>query len=311
MSDFDGGLVLARADAQVAESVYVVVRNYLAKIGETTSGRTVVYTTGREVKALWLTIAGGPADGKGRTYWHEQNAALAGELAKALECEAWAWGREDQVGTESVVAFDASGKEISAKHVSWDDEDEDEDEAPIAALSTELGSWEASEGASAIEQALDEAFDPLLLHEYLLALNPPKPKSTAGRVKLSVFLTQNLLADATKLASNTATDLGAVYWAAWEVAKWEACRENPGATGIALWFPRGDSPAELVPPRKAAPALSKNDRSTPDLVTLLLPSRVEKEIRALAVHADVKYGLVVDYVYRLAREALWSGESLR
>ncbi len=181
----------------------------------------------------------------------------------------------------------------------------------LAALSTELGSWEASESASTTEQALDDAFDPLLLQEYLIALNLPKPKGAAGRVKLSVLLTQNLLADATKLARSTATDLGAIYWAAWEIAKWEACRKNPGATSIALWFPKGDSPAELISPRKAAPALSKNDRSTPDLVTLVLPSRVEKEIRALAVHADVEYGLMVDYVYRLAREALWSGESAR
>lgn len=310
MSDFDGGIVVARTD--VDATAYRVVRDYLTNIGESHDGRTLVYTTGRGMKALWIAIVGGPSDGKGRMFWHQNHAALAGELAKALRSEAWAWGREDQVGTEFVVAFDATGRKTSSRSLSWDDvEDSDENAAksPVDDLGRRLGSWEADEGATTAEQPLDAPFDPEVLSHYLLAFSRPEPAVAKGTVKLSVFLTRNVLDDATKLAKATGSDLGTVFWAAWESAKGKALEKNPNATdGTLLELPVADPPAAFKAPKKKPPALSGKTNSTADMIVLFVPAPVEKEVRTLAVHAGVKYDRVVDYVYLLAREALWSGE---
>jgi len=156
-----------------------------------------------------------------------------------------------------------------------------------------------------VEQALDAPYDPALLSDYLLAQNAPEPpkKKRSGK-RFSGFLTQKVLADATKLANATNTDLGIVFWAAWEIAKNEAVAKND----LGLTFEAGEAPVGFVSPRKPPPALGKNERSTSDVVTIVVPSRVDEEMRAFALRADVKYGRVLDYTYGLARERLWRGE---
>lgn len=314
MSDFEGGFVIARVDDSVAEIVYRVVRDYLVRIDEEPAGRALVYATARDSKALWLQVTGGPSDGKGRMFWHDQHAALAGELAKALSCATWAWGREDQVGSELVVAFDASGRETANRRVSWDDDDvsddDDELESPIDGLARHLLSWEGGEGASTTEQPLDAPFDPEVLSLYLLPFRQPKPSAAKGMVKMTVFLTRNVLDDATKLATATASDLGTVFWAAWELAKAGVAQKSASPSdGSILELTPGERPAGFASPKKKKPpALSGKNNSTAEMIDLFVPPHVASEMRKLAVHADVKYGRVVDYTYLNARDALWRGE---
>ena len=84
---------------------------------------------------------------------------------------------------------------------------------------------------------------------------------------------------------------------------------NPGRDGALLRLPKGERPTELVSPRREAPALDGIEQATPELVPLFVPKRVEEEVRALAIHADVKYGAVLDYVYGAARRLLWQGSA--
>ena len=146
--------------------------------------------------------------------------------------------------------------------------------------------------------------DPALLADYLRAFEVPRPRPSAGFATLSVFLMQSVLADATKLAASLKLELGAVFAAAWELSRAELAAATPNAAGACVTF----APASAPPLRssKKAPALGANRRATLDLVPMQLPTRVIAEIRELALHADLQYGVVVERAYLLARERLWA-----
>lgn len=308
MSDFDGGFVLVTVDPNVGETVHRTVRAYLERIGEPVARRSLVYATTRGARALWLVVDGEPARGKGRAEWPEAHADLAADLAAATGREAWAWSTEDQVGSEMIVGYDEKRQLVLRSRVSWDDEPEmasgDLDATPLETLRTRIGAWIDGEGVATATQSLSAAYDPSVLADYLLAWNPPKVQDVAGRVTLSVFLTQNILADATKLAGKAQADLGIVFWAAWETAKHDLCRKNAQD----LEFPAG-APSPFVSPKQAPAALSNKERSTPDLIVLHVPRHVAEEVRALGAHLGVNTGRVVDGAFRSARERLWRGDA--
>lgn len=309
MSDFDGGFILERVDAGIAPIVYEVTRAYLLRHGEPVEGRAVAYAVERGAKAAAVEVTGGPSDGKGRTFWPQQHVALAGELAKALGCRAWAWGRENQVGSESVTGFSPEGAQLFDRHLDLDeDESEDDASGPVDTLAAELGGWPAAEGSSWVTQPLDAPLHASLLSDHVAGFDLPPATRAAGATTVSVFLAQCLLVDAKKLAVAAKTDLGTVLAAAWESAKAELAQSMPAANGDRLAFPA--SPLSLAPTiavGKEPPALSDNRRATPDLVPFDVPKGVARQMRELAVHADVQYGIVVDRAYQVSRERLWRG----
>jgi hypothetical protein len=83
--------------------------------------------------------------------------------------------------------------------------------------------------------------------------------------------------------------------------------KNPHPNGTTISFPSLEPPTAFQSPKKKPPALSGKTNSTADMVALLVPPRVENEVRALAIHAGTTYGRAVDYVCLLARDALWTG----
>jgi hypothetical protein len=303
VSDFEGGFILERTDSGVAPIVYDVARTYLSRHDGGPVGRTLCYATSRGATSMALEVGGGAANGRGSMQWPDVHRALAKDLAVALGCRAWAWGRENQVGSEFVVGYARAGETIAEESAVWDLQ-EDDAAGPIGRLAHELGSWEAAEGNVWVTQALDVPLDPALLTDYLRAFEVPTPGPSPGVGTLSVFLMQSVLADSAKLAGSMKVDLGAVFAAAWDLSRVELAAVTPNDGGVCVTFAPVSAP--LLRSSKKAPALGDGRRATPDLVPMQLPKRVIAEIRELALHADLQYGVVVERAYLLARERLWA-----
>lgn len=342
MSEFHGGF-LVRSDAVTkAELIRRALATGLTRRKLTLAGNRVSFATRRDSPVFHVAVRGAVADGKDSAFFHERNADLGAEVARAAGTDVWAYHHENQVGSESVRAYGADGTLITEVRGEWDRLAEEhgphfEVHAPLGVLAKALGVERAlldivlAYDTPSVEVHLDAADCSAEVAAYfagpllgpVLGLGDTATPIRDGIVQ-TLYLPCPMAREITALADKLGTSFGVIAWAAWEAAKHEMhrtiCVDGPGSGDrpgngdararpvFTVAPPSASAPPPLDVPRlvpvhaKALGTLAGSDDKVGERMTL--PEVMLREVTTFATSRDRSLSWTVQKAYLLTRDRL-------
>jgi len=280
MSGDLAGTFVARRDLAVHLAVTELARGLVARFPEADLQRSqVTYLLDHRLPhAMGLCLSGPrPLDDAYR--WHLEETAFPSALATTLGCEVWCLAHHGIAGGYAVRLY-RPGSGLVRAHCT---------ETPVAFLAPAkalLADLETlvhllrglSIGRGPTQSLADPSAD--FLAPLIAALDAEESAGYPGREDFKVWLPTAVVAELEGVARRTNTDVGIVYWCAWEWAKprsFEAFsevagkrRKGPTAKPSGLLLPGSDEPPPALPDSKPAE------------LRVWLPARVIKELNAVA-----------------------------
>ncbi|MDI1431986.1 hypothetical protein [Polyangium sorediatum] len=342
MSEFHGGFFVRSVDAGVAEPIRKALASALTARRVDLERNHLTFAARRGCPVMHVAVRGAVADGKDYAFFHEQNADLGADVARAAGVEVWAYHYENQVGTESVRAFGPDGTKLREVSCRWDDlakelgGDLDRAErakrlfeaAPLGALARTLGiprsvlDMALGYDTPTVEVALvgpscTDAIAAYLAQPLRSLYGGLSPATLTGELDVAqtFYFPAWMVAEIEGLAGRLDVPVGTIAWAAWEAAKLELHHTTPICEG-------GDAsgPARFLPAPPAQPpqaievpqlvSVSAKALETPPTSdkkvkrTLAVPSRVLDEVRVFSTATDRSLSWSLETAYLAARERL-------
>jgi uncharacterized small protein (TIGR04563 family) len=335
MSEFHGGF-LVRSDAVTkAELIRRALAAALTRRQITLAGNSVTFATRRDSPVFHVAVRGTVADGKDYAFFHEQNAELGAEVARAAGTDVWAYHYENQVGSESVRAFGADGTLITEVHGEWDRLAEAHGphfavHAPLGVLAKALGAERAlldsvlAYDTPSVKLRLDAADCSAEVAAYFagpLLGSVPELGDTATPMRdglvQTLYFPSTMAHEITALADKLGTSVDVIAWAAWEAAKHEMHRTISvvgrgeavrGARPTFTLAPPSSAPPQLDIPRlvpvhaKALGPLAGSDDKVGQ--RMALPEAMLREVTDFATSRDRSLSWTVQKAYLLTRDRL-------
>ena len=295
-----GAFVIARVDATVHEAIVDETRRYFDETGQSKGAASLCYHLHARVPTA-MVVSVAESDASDRFAWHDEHGAeLARRFAKRLECEVWCitmhgstgfvgalrvgskGSTEYQRGEESLAPLEAAAKRL---------------EAPVEVLQNLVDGFYRG----VIEASLEGPIDGSLLRAAVATLRADPASAHPNRDRVTVFLPRPVMDELKASADRLGSDVGTMYWAAWEWAKPASYRALVDDAGRARKAPRAAPPKDLTPGEPDENADAAALRGERVEVELWLPSKVQKQIADMSEWCERGATWVFLEAYRCSR----------